>query len=55
MAKHRTNSTEFKRLPRNTLRARLFGVLRAQLRPERVGARPVRHLGTPPSLAALMR
>jgi len=26
MAKHRTYSTEFKRLPRNTLRARLFRV-----------------------------
>ena len=29
---------------------KLFGVLRAQLRPERVGTRPVRHLGTPPTL-----
>ena len=52
MAKHRTYSTEFKRQVAQEYIAGgdFLGVLRAQLRPERVGTRPVRHLGTPPTL-----
>ena len=51
MAKHRTYSTEFKRqVAQEYIAGGTLGVLRAQLRPERVGTRPVRHLGTPPTL-----